>query len=95
MEQFEVTTTDEERQAKDQQAEPRPFLGDVFGRAERSLNSLIRIAGAIEGSMYRAIRELERIKAERQELDEEISVIDVEVDEKDQVEPSKPRLIES
>ena len=95
MEQFEVMTTDEERQAKDRQAEPRPFLGDVFGGAERPLNSLIRIAGAIEGSMYRAIRELERIKAERQELDEEISVIDVEVDEKDQVEPSKPRLIES
>ena len=41
MEQFEVTTTDEERQAKDQQAEPRPVLGDAFGRAECSLNSLI------------------------------------------------------
>ncbi len=95
MEQFEDLTTDEERQAKDRQAEPRPFLGEAFAEAERPLCSLIRLAGAIEGSMYRAIRELERIKAERQELDEEISVIDVEVDEKDQVEPSKPRLIES
>ena len=28
------------------------------------LNSLIRIAGAIEGSMYRAIRELERMKTQ-------------------------------
>ena len=92
MEQFEVTTTDEERQAKDQQAEPRPFLGDVFGRAERSLNSLIRIAGAIEGSMYRAIRELERMKVERQDATNEDSVIDVEVDE---IEPSQPRLIPS
>jgi hypothetical protein len=95
MEQFEVTTTDEERQAKDQQAEPRPFLGDVFGRAERSLNSLIRIAGAIEGSMYRAIRELERIKAERQDPVIDGSVLDVEGDEGDQLERSKPRLIES
>ncbi len=105
MSQLVVMTTDEERQARDRQAEPRPFLGDVFGRAERSLNSLIRIAGAIEGSMYRAIRELERIKAERQDpvkdgsiIDVEAndgSVIDVEADGEDQLEPSKPRLIES
>jgi hypothetical protein len=105
MKQVDVLSTDEERQAKDRQAEPRPVLGDVFGRAERSLNSLIRIAGAIEGSMYRAIRELERIKAERQDpvkdgsiIDVEAndgSVIDVEADGEDQHEPSKPRLIES
>ena len=95
IEQLDVTATDEERQAKDQQAEPRPFLGNVFRSAERPLSSLIRIAGAIEDSMYRAIRELERIKAERQELDEEISVIDIEADKEDQVEPSTPRLIES
>ncbi len=95
MKQFEDMITDEGRQAKDRQADPRPVLGEAFAEAERPLCSLIRIAGAIEGSMYRAIRELERIKAERQELDEEISVIDIEADEGDQVEPSKPRLIES
>ncbi len=81
MKQFDVTATNEERQAKDRQAEPRPVLGDAFGRAECSLNSLIRIAGAIEGSMYRAIRELERIKAERQDPVIDGSVIDVEGDE--------------
>ncbi len=95
MKQFEDLTTDEERQAKDRQAEPRPFLGDVFGGAERSLNSLIRIAGAIEGSMYRAIRELERIKAERQDPVNDGSIIDVEADGEDQLEPSNPRFIES
>jgi hypothetical protein len=57
--------------------------------------SLIRIAGAIEGSMYRAIRELERIKAERQDPVIDGSVIDVEGDEEGQLEPSKPPLIES
>ncbi len=95
MSQLVVMTTDEERQARDRQAEPRPFLGDVFGRAERSLNSLIRIAGAIEGSMYRAIRELERIKAERQDPVNDGSIIDVEADGEDQLEPSNPRFIES
>ncbi len=45
MEQFEDLTTDEERQAKERQVEPRPFLGEVFAEAERPLNSLIRIAG--------------------------------------------------
>ncbi len=92
---LELLSTDEERQAKDRQAEPRPFLGDVFGRAERPLNSLIRIAGAIEGSMYRAIRELERIKAERQDPVNDGSIIDVEADGEDQLEPSNPRFIES
>ena len=95
MNQFEVMTTDEERQAKDRQAEPRPFLGEAFAEAERPLNSLIRIAGAIEGSMYRAIRELERIKAERQDPVNDGSIIDVEADGEDQLEPSKRRLIVS
>ena len=95
IEQLDVTATDEERQAKDQQAEPRPFLGNVFRSAERPLSSLIRIAGAIEGSMYRAIRELERIKAERQDPVIDGSIIDIEADGEDQLEPSKPRLIES
>ncbi len=95
MEQFEDLTTDEERQAKDRQAEPRPFLGEAFAEAERPLCSLIRLAGAIEGSMYRAIRELERIKAERQDPVKDGSIIDVEANGEDQLEPSKPRLIES
>ena len=46
----------------------------------------------IEGSMYRAIRELERRNAERQEFINDGCVIDVEVDE---VEPSQPHLIQS
>ena len=95
MKQFEAWNTDEERQAKERQVEPRPFLGEVFAEAERPLNSLIRIAGAIEGSMYRAIRELERIKAERQDPVNDGSIIDVEADGEDQLEPSNPRFIES
>ena len=59
----------------------QPVLGEVFRDAERSLNSLVRIAGTTEGSMYRAIRELERIEAERQEPVNDNSVIDVEADE--------------
>ncbi len=45
--------------------------------------------------MYRAISELERIKAEQQDSVNDDSVIDVEEEEEDQLEPSKPRLIES
>jgi hypothetical protein len=45
--------------------------------------------------MYRAIRELERMKTQREALVNDGSVIDVEADEEDQLEPSKPRLIES
>ncbi len=82
----------EEREAIERGDEPRPVLGCVFGRAQCSLNSLIRIAGVIEGSMYRAIRELERRNAERQDARNDEPVIDVEVDEE---EPSKPRLIQS
>ncbi len=85
----------EEDEAKDQGDEARPVLGEVFEKAERPLNSLIRIAGAIEGSMYRAIRELERMRAERQGPLNEASVIDVEADEEDQREPSGRRLSES
>jgi hypothetical protein len=92
MKQFEVFDTEEERQAKERQDEPRPLLGKVFSDAERPLSSLTRIAGAIESSMHRAIRELERKKIERQDATNEDSVIDVEVDE---VEPSQPRLIQS
>ena len=65
-----------------------PVRGEVFGNAERSLTSLVRIASAIESSLYRAIRELERIKAERQDTVIDGSVIDVEGDEESQVEPS-------
>ena len=82
----------EEMQAKDRQEEPRPVLGKVFSSAERSLGSLTRIAGAIENSMYRAIRELERMNAERQDATTDDAVIDVEADE---VEPAKPLLIQS
>ena len=82
----------EEMQAKDRQEEPRAVLGKVFSSAERSLGSLTRIAGAIESSMYRAIRELERMNAERHDATTDDAVIDVEADE---VEPAKPLLIQS
>ena len=58
-----------------------PLMGGMFAEAERSLNSLVRIAGAIESSMYRAIRELERIKAEEPTAANDIPVIDVAADE--------------
>ena len=67
----------------------------MFAEAERSLSSLVRIAGAIESSMYRAIRELERIEADRKDSASDNPVIDVEAVEEDQPEPSKPRLIQS
>ena len=59
----------------------QPVMGEVFASAERSAISLVRIAGAIEGSMYRAIRELERMKPERPDPLNDNSVIDAEVDE--------------
>ena len=61
--------------------EDEPLMGRMFAEAERSLTSLVRIAGAIESSMYRAIRELERIKAERPTATNDNSVTDVEPDE--------------
>ena len=60
-----------------------PLMGGMFAEAERSLSSLVRIAGAIESSMYRAIRELERIKAERPTATNGNAVIDVEADEEE------------
>jgi len=53
------------------------LIGGMFFNAERSLNSLIRTASDIERSMYRAIRELERIKAEGQDTDQH-NIIDIE-----------------
>ena len=90
--QFEVFDSDAEMQARERQDEARPILGNVFSSAERSLSSLARIATTIEGSMYRAIRELERRIAERQSARDSGSVIDIEADE---VESSKPRLVQS
>ncbi|MDX1401428.1 MAG: hypothetical protein R3245_05865 [Kiloniellales bacterium] len=89
--QFEALDIDEEQQAKERQDRPLPALGAAFSDAERSLSSLARIAATIEGSMYRAIRELERRKAERQDPSDEFPVVDVEDDEK---EPPSPRLIQ-
>ncbi len=56
-------------------------MGEVFESAERSLVSLVRIAGAIEGSLYRAIRELERMKAGQSHDVNDNAIIDVEADE--------------
>ena len=61
----------------------QPIMGAVFRAAEHSLTSLVRIAGAIEGSMYRASRELERMNAGRQDPVNDDFVIDAEVDEED------------
>ena len=73
---------DEERADAKLQGD-KPVMGVVFGNAEHSLTSLVRIAAAIEGSMYRAIHELERIEAEREDFPDEGTVIDAEVDEED------------
>jgi len=69
-----------------------PVKGAVFEKAERSLNSLVHIASAIEGSMYRAIRELERMRAERPEPMADRPVSDVEADETNQLQRARPRL---
>jgi hypothetical protein len=61
--------------------ENEPLKGGLFIEAERSLMSLVRIAGAIESSMYRAIRELERIKAERPTATNDNAVIDIDAEE--------------
>ncbi len=94
MSEFNLMSGDEEREAIDRQDERRPVLGDVFERSQRSLSSLIRMAGVIEGSMYRAIRELERRKSERNIVDPNETVIDLEPEDVDAVDP-RPRLIDS
>lgn len=58
-------------------------MGGTFHIADHALNSLLRIASSIEGSMYRAMRELERRNSERQETANDKPVIDVEADEED------------
>lgn len=62
----------------------QPAIGRAFLRGRDSVQSLIRIASAIEGSMYRAIHELERMKAERREPEDDKPVIDVEPEEGDE-----------
>ena len=94
MSEFNLMSGAEEREAIGRQHERRPVLGDVFERSQRSLSSLIRIAGVIEGSMYRAIRELERRKSERNIVDPNETVIDLEPEDVDAVDP-RPRLIDS
>ena len=94
MSEFNLMSGDEEREAIDRQDERRPVLGDVFERSQRSLSSLIRMAGVIEVSMYRAIRELERRKSERNIVDPNETVIDLEPEDVDAVDP-RPRLIDS
>ena len=78
---FSISELADEREATERGDEPRPVLGDVFERAQRSLNSLIRIAGAIEGSMYRAMRELERIKSQQEVTEADSTIIDLEPDD--------------
>ena len=94
MSEFKLMSGDEERKAIDRLDERRPVLGDVFERSHRSLSSLIRMAGVIECSMYRAIRELERRKSERNIVDPNETVIDLEPEDVDAVDP-RPRLIDS
>lgn len=85
----------EEKDAIERGDDPRPVLGSVFGRAQRSLSSLIRIASTIESSMYRAVRELEHRKANREEVETDHMIIDLEPEDTPPLEPSGPRLIES
>lgn len=59
----------------------QPIFGEVFLRTERSLISLVAIAGKIEGSFYRAIDKLERMKQEQPDPVNDNSVIDAEADE--------------
>lgn len=66
----------EEGKVEDQRDDPRPVLGRTFSNVERSLNSLLRIEAAIESSMYRAIHNLELIKAERDQALIEDAVIE-------------------
>jgi len=58
-----------------------PFIGGAFKSAECSLISLLRIAVAIETSLYKAIDKLDRMKAERSELMDDRLAIDAEMDE--------------
>ena len=77
-------TANKEKERIDEQLhEYQPAIGRAFLRAQCSIESLIRIASAIEGSMYRASRELERMKAGRHYPVNEDFVIDAEVDEED------------
>ena len=71
----------DEREANERREQPRAVLGNVFEKSQRSLNSLIRIAGTIEGSMYRAMRELDRIESQRQATEAESTVIDIEAND--------------
>jgi hypothetical protein len=75
--------SEDEQEANERADQPRAVLGDVFERAQRSLNSLVRIAGAIEGSMYRAMRELDRIESQREATQAKSAVIDIEPDDTD------------
>lgn len=76
-----AAATDVQQRAEAKKLKDTALMGGMFAEAERSLNSLVRIASAIESSMYRAIRELERIKAERQDTAGDSAVIEVELDE--------------
>ena len=59
---------------------PKTVLGESFGKLEQWLDNLFRYETAIERSLFRAVRELERLQAERQARDGGGSIIDVTAD---------------
>ena len=72
----------------------RVVMGDVFERAEHPLACLTRLAGQLERSMYRAIQELERMKADRSESTNRSPVIDAEPEQQAVMPRARPHLSE-
>jgi hypothetical protein len=66
--------------------------GAVFEKAERPLTSLYRLAGSLEGSIFRTRRKLECRKAERAETTNGYAVIDVEPEQEKVITRPRPRL---
>lgn len=66
---------------------PLPLLGAEFRGAEQVLSRLIKIANAIEGSLYRALKELKEMRAERQKA----AIISIPVEEQQHAPPPRHR----
>ena len=69
---YQLTWTAEKREFEKRRDDSRPMLGHVFSKIERSLSSLLRIETAIANSIYRDIRELERIKEKHDQQSTEV-----------------------